>query len=104
MNALHAGSESKYGIRHDIIHDPEGFIECVNVLLNVEIAGKPRVIIPVADLVLHFGITFTAGTLPKLTCQIEEAAADDIADFTVLDPVNHFNDIGMIPPAEPRDK
>src|SRR4051812_12480223 len=67
-----------------VILDPVDDIEIVNVLLDDVITTEPQKVVPVAHLVLHFGLSVLAALEPRLAAVPVSAGEDDVADGAVL--------------------
>src|ERR1700693_2724173 len=72
-----------------VLLDPVADVEIVNVLLDDVVAAEPDVVVPVANLVLHFAFALLprlAG-IPGSGAVPIDAQRGDVADFSVVDPL-----------------
>ncbi len=83
-----------------LAESPGGFVEAVDVLLGIEIAGEPDEVLPVAQLMLHFGPLRLPRPIGKRGGQVGLLDALDFADGAVVDALHHLTDSAVIPPAE----
>src|SRR5271166_1378505 len=67
------------------LHNPCADVEKVNVLLDVEVAGKPCVVIPVACLPVHVGVTGHARPGPDCPAVIIGLEGVDLPQGAVVD-------------------
>ena len=67
------------------LHDPCADVEEVNVLLDVEVAGEPGVVIPVAGLPVHVGLVRASRFGPDCPAIIIGLEGVDLPQGPVVD-------------------
>src|SRR5204863_5349540 len=70
------------------------------MLLDVEVAGEPGEVIPVAHLVLHFGRVGQTFTIPDRGGVVGALQRDNVADGAVVNTANRLAHAGVVAPAE----
>src|SRR5262245_32568026 len=85
-----------------VVHQPRAFVEAVDMLLDVMVAGQPSEIQPVAHLVFHLGPFGLAAAVPERAREIVFLDGADFADGAVEDALHRFADAIIVTPAEPR--
>ena len=75
------------GLARMRLHDPVGDVEVVDVLLDDVVAAEPVEVVPVADLVLHFGLARFAGVAALAGGGVEvDAQERQLAELAAVDP------------------
>src|SRR5207302_7732017 len=83
-----------------VAHHPGHLVEAVTVLLDVEVAGQPGEIEPIADLPLHIAPAGLAGAVPERAGVVSGLQGDDVAHGAVVHALNRLAHAGMLAPAE----
>src|SRR5262249_48864228 len=86
-----------------VAHGPGADVEVVDVLLDVEVAGQPGEVVPVAHLPFHVGPVLLAREHPDTAAQIVGLKATDVADGAVVDAANHLAVVRRIAQAQAGD-
>ena len=73
-----------------VLHHPGAGVEHVDVLLDVEVAGEPGEVVPVAHLVRHVGPVGLPGLVPSAAAVVVGEQRDNVADRPVVDPADGF--------------
>ena len=86
-----------------VVHDPGRLVQAVDVLLDVEIAGEPGEVVPVAELVLHVAPLGLAGGVKQRRGEVVGLQSQDVADGPVVDSLHDLALGQVVAPAEPGD-
>src|SRR5262249_28584659 len=86
-----------------VAHDPGADVEVVDVLLDVEVAGEPGVVVPVAHLPGHLAHVIGALATPDGAAQIVGLQGDDLADRPVVDAGDGVLEPVVVPQAQTGD-
>src|SRR5438067_1728175 len=83
-----------------IVLDPIDDVEIVNVLLDDVVAADPQKVIPVAHLVLHFGLPILTALEPRLAAVPISAGQDNVANGAVLKRLDSVHVGSLVPPLQ----
>ena len=82
---------------------PGADVEIVDMLLNVEVAGEPGVIIPVAELVVHVGPSGLALLVPDGAAVVVGVEGVQVSDVAVVDALHDGAEAVAVAQAEAAD-
>src|SRR5688572_11388411 len=73
-----------------VFHDPGTEIEHVNVLFDIEVAGEPREVIPIAHVIFHVGPFRLAWLYPDRAAKVIRLKRPNMAERPFMDALNDF--------------